>query len=188
MENVKKKLAVQVSGLENGAKHFNVNDNAAESLLKAEVIAKHEDNQEQYINRYDAYVAALEKEKSLFLNRPEDLEIAAIGNNLIVVPYKENPFQQVRRNSQGLYIDCGGLAPEYKSQEDGHMHEEQSGIRVAKVYSAGPDCKYVQKDDIVMYTVPSETPIPFYRQHMCTVSEQRIMCVINKGLTERFNK
>jgi len=39
-----------------------------------------------------------------------------------------------------------------------------------------------------MWTVPTELPIPFYKQGLVTVFEQNIKAIVNVGLEERFNK
>ena len=41
--------------------------------------------------------------------------------------------------------------------------------------------------DIVMYPIPAEVPVPFYKFGWVAVNENRILCVINEKLTERKN-
>mgnify|MGYP006988889801 FL=1 len=86
----------------------------------------------------------------------------------------------------GLIIDLGGMKPQYKSNETGEWEEEESFIHVGAVFDAGPECKWIKDGDIVMWTKPSEMPIPFYRQNIYMIPEQRVLCVVNSGLTDRF--
>ena len=116
-----------------------------------------------------------------------NLEIFPIGNNILVKPYPENIFQRVVKSDSGIIVDLGGLAPTYKSHEDGHVHEEESFISVGLVIEVGPETKWVKPDDIIMWTKPSEVPVPFYKQGLRMVNENRIIVTINKDLHERFN-
>ena len=61
-------------------------------------------------------------------------------------------------------------------------------IHVGEIVDAGPDCKWVRDGDVIYFTKVSEVPVPFFKQGLVMVNETRVMAVINKGLTARFNK
>ena len=88
----------------------------------------------------------------------------------------------------GLIIDCGGLAPEYKNTDNGATEEEEQFIKVGVIQEVGPECKWCKPDDTIFYTKPSAVPVPFYKQGLQLVCENRVLAVVNEGLTERFNK
>ena len=187
MQTENEKLARAKSGLEN-AQYFKVNDKASTELEKMEAINKHNATVDEYVEKLDNHAKQLEEYAKQFNETVGDLEIKAIGCNMIVQPFKENPFQRIKRDEDsGLIIDLGGMKPQYKSNETGEWEEEESFIRVGTVFDAGPDCKYIKDGDVVMWTKPSEMPIPFFRQNIYMIPEQRVLCVINSGLTERFN-
>ena len=77
--------------------------------------------------------------------------------------------------------------PLYKSNETGQIEEEDAYIHVGTVIEVGPDVKYVRQGDAVMWTAPTEIPIPFYKQGLVLVNEQSIMTAVNEGLSARFN-
>ena len=186
--NSNEKLARVASGLESNASHFNVDVTGSDDLYKTEAVNAHNQKVDEYVDKLNSHTQQLEEYAKQFNNTVNDLEIKAISNNIIVYPFEKNPFQHIQTNEQGLIIDLGGMAPEYKSNETGEYEEEEQFIHVGTVMDAGPDCKYIKDGDIIMWTKPSEMPIPFYRQNLVSVNEIRVLCVINSNLTERFNK
>lgn len=188
MQTENEKLARAKSGLEN-ATYFRINDKESTELEKMEAINKHNNTVDEYVEKLDNHAKQLEEYAKQFNETVSDLEIKAVGANMIVQPFAENPFQRIKRDKDsGLIIDLGGQKPQYKSNETGEWEEEEQFIHVGTVFDAGPDCKYVKDGDVVMWTKPSEMPIPFFRQNIFMIPEQRVLCVINSGLTERFNE
>jgi hypothetical protein len=39
-----------------------------------------------------------------------------------------------------------------------------------------------------MYRKETAMPVPFYKQGFYTIAENQAICVVNEGLTERFDK
>lgn len=179
------KLARALVGAENDGKHFIMNGTTADKILEAEVVNKFNDSVDEYVDKFDKKTEEFNKAADILDEKP-DLEILPILNNVIVLPM-ENPFQKIRKTESGFIYDIGGRAMEYKSNETGEIEEEQSGIITATVFATGAECKWVQEGDIVMYTKPSQLPIPFYKQGFHMINENRVMAVINEGLTKRFN-
>lgn len=182
------KIARANSGLEN-ATYFRVNEKESTDLEKMEAVGKYNQKVDEYVEKLDNHAKQLEEYAKQFNETVADLEIKAIGCNMLVQPFSQNPFQHIKKDpTSGLIVDIGGLSPQYKSNETGEWEEEEQFIHVGTVIDAGPDCKYVADGDVVMWTKPSEMPIPFYRQHLFMIPEQRVLCVVNSGLTERFKK
>jgi hypothetical protein len=78
------------------------------------------------------------------------------------------------------------MAPTYKSNDSGQWEEEEQFIFQGTVVEVGPEVKWLKPNDIVMWTKPSEVPIPFFRLGLVQVNESRVLCVINDNLNERF--
>lgn len=176
-------IARAKSGLD--AKYFNINKST--ELETMEAVHKYNNKVDEQVKKFDDHAKQLEEYAKKFNESFGDLEIKAIERNIIVQPFAVNPFQRIKRDeNSGLIIDTGGYAPQYKSNETGEWEEEEQFIHVGTVFDAGPDCKYIKDGDVVMWTKVSEVPIPFYKQNLCLIPEQRVMCVINSGLTERF--
>lgn len=181
------KLAREVSGIES-AKHFVINNETADKTLEREAAMKHNDMVDDYINKLNDHSDRVASYLENFKKNMKDLELKAIGNNIIVKPFKENPFQKITVSKSGIITDLGGLAPEYKSNETGEIEEEESFIIVCEVIDAGPDCKWIQDGDVIFTTRVSLTPVPFFKQGLEYLNENRVMAVVNEGLTARFNK
>lgn len=181
----REKLARELVGIEADGKHFIMNGTTADKILEAEVVNKFNDAVEEYVDKFDKKTEEFKKAADILDEKP-DLEILPILNNVIVLPM-ENPFQKIRKTASGLIYDIGGRAMEYKNTDTGEIEEEKSGIITATVFATGADCKWLKEGDIVMYTRPSQLPIPFYKQGFYMINENRVMAVINEGLTERFN-
>ena len=179
------KLVRTLTGAENDGKHFIMNGTTSDKILESEVINQFNNSVDEYVNKFDQKTEEYNKAADLLDEKP-DLEILPILNNMIVLPM-ENPFQKIRKSESGFIYDIGGRALEYKNKETGEIEEEQSGIITATVFAVGSECKWVKEGDIVMYTKPSQLPIPFYKQGFYHVNENRVMAVINEGLTKRFN-
>jgi len=183
--NSNEKLARAKSGLEN-VEYFKVNNST--ELEKMEAVSKYNQQVDEYVEKLDKHAKQLDEYAKEFNEQVADLEIKAIGMNMIVQPFAQNPFQRIKTDpTSGLIIDTGGLKPVYKSNETGQYEEEESFIHVGTVIDAGPDCKYIQEGDVVMWTKPSEMPIPFFKQNIFMIPEQRVLCVVSTGLTERFD-
>ena len=61
-------------------------------------------------------------------------------------------------------------------------------IKVGSVVEVGHKCEFLKPGDVVFYTIASETMVPFFKQGFVVVNENRIMAVVNEGLTERRDK
>lgn len=187
MENLlskNEKLALQQTGMEGEGTHFVMDLEASENKVKSEEADKFNQQVDNYIDKFKKHNEALEnyaKDLSKDLN---GLEIVPMGSYVLATPFKQNPFQKVITQN-GVITDLGGIVPEYKSHETGEIEEEEQFMRVATVVETGHKCEFLKPGDIIIYTVASEVPIPFYKMGFVVVDEHRVMTVINEKLTER---
>jgi co-chaperonin GroES (HSP10) len=186
--NGNEKLARVVSGLESDAKHFVVNGESAEKILQREATEKFNTRVDEYVDKFDKHAEKLREYAEKFNEQIDGMEIKAIKDNLLIQPFNENPFQRIQKTDSGIILDMGGQKPIYKSNETGEYEEEESAICVATVLDAGPDCKWVKDGDVVYCTKVSIVPVPFFKQNLNLLNENRVLAVVGEGLTKRFNK
>ena len=181
----KGKIVQQVTGIESEGKMFAMDKESIDNITKTQAINKFNEQVDEYTKRFDEYNNAIEEEaKNIDISK---LEIKPYGFYLLIKPFAQNPFQRIKKEGN-IITDLGGLVPLYKSNETGQIEEEDAYIHVGTVIEIGPDVKYVRQGDAVMWTAPTELPIPFYKQGLVTVVEQNIKAIINVGLEERFKE
>ncbi len=139
-----------------------------------------------FTKRFDEHSKQMEEFAEKVSDKLNGLEIMPVYAYILVEPFKENPFQRIKKTDSGLLI-TNGFAPQYKSEEDGKWHEEESFVTVASVVEVGPTCEFVKPGDLIMYPTKADITVPFYNTGFRLVHEQRVMCVINEGLTDRKN-
>lgn len=194
MENVRvnlssnEKIAREVSGLESNAKHFVLNGERADETLRRDAAEKFNTQVDEYIEKFNKHAENLGEYAKSVKENMNNLEIKAIYNYVLVKPFSENPFQRIVTTNTGLIVDLGGAKPTFKNPDNGNFEEEENLIHVGTVIDAGPKCEYLKEGDVIMWTKPSEVPVPFFRQGLVLVNENRVIVVVNEGLTERFAK
>ena len=97
MQTENEKLARAKSGLEN-ATYFRISDKESTELEKIEAINKHNNTIDEYVEKLDNHAKQLEEYAKQFNETVGDLEIKAVGANMIVQPFAENPFQRIKRD------------------------------------------------------------------------------------------
>lgn len=182
------KLARKAVGLETNAKHFVLNGEKADETLRRDATEKFNTQVDEYVEKFNKHAENLGEYAKSIKENMNNLEIKAIYNYALIKPFSENPFQRIVTTNTGLIVDLGGAKPTFKNPDNGNFEEEENLIHVGTVIDAGPKCEYLKEGDVVMWTKPSEVPVPFFRQGLVLVNENRIMVVINEGLTERFAK
>jgi len=185
--NSNEKLARSVVGIDTDAKHFTLNGKNAEDILQTEAVNKFNDAVDEYVERFNEHSTKLDEFAQQINDNVDKIEIMPILNYILVKPFSENPFQRIVKSDSGIIIDLGGQKPTYKNTDNGEIEEEENIIRVAVVQEIGQDVKYIRPGDTIMYTKMSEVPVPFYKQGLALVNENRVIVTINEGLTERFN-
>jgi hypothetical protein len=186
--NEKEKLArVATNNQTNPSTYFVANEQAADDLKQLSDVNKFNDRVDAYIKDFDEHANKLNEYGEALAEKMDGLEIKPVFNYLLVKPFKENPFQKITTTKSGLIVDLGGKAPGYKDDDTGEYKEEECFIHVGVVVDAGPKCDYTKEGDVIMWTKTSEVPVPFYKQGLVVVNEQRVLVVINEGLSKRFN-
>lgn len=186
--NSKENLARIATGIESDAEHFEVNREEVDKLLVRETVDKFNDQVDEYISKFDQHSKALEDYVESVKGNL-NLEIMPIYNYILVKPFAENPFQRITVSKEsGLISDLGGAKPIYKNADNGEYEQEENFIHVGTVLEAGKECKYVREGDTIMWTRTSEVPVPFFKQGLVLVNENRVIVTINEGLKERFGQ
>lgn len=186
--NSNEKLALNVNGMEGTGKHFVVNGETADVTLAREKQAKFNNRVDEYVEKFDNHAKALEEYSKKVAETINGLEIMPMFGYVLIQPFEKNPFQQIKITESGIITDLGGMTPQYKSNETGEIEEEQQFIKVGSVVEVGHKCEFVKPGDVVFYTIASETMVPFFKQGFVAVNENRILAVVNEGLTERRDK
>lgn len=181
------KVARELVGVESEARIMNMGDDVMiDNMIKDQAKAQFNQEVEDYVSKFDKHAEYLNQYKEAFKEDAKDLEIMPLYRYVLVKPFEENPFQQIKREGK-IIIDTGGQSPIYKSKETGGWEEEESYVHVGTVLEVGPESKYLQIGDVIMYNINSEVPVPFYKQGFVVVDETRVTAVINEKLHERFN-
>ena len=187
--NSNERLARTVSGIESDAKHFIVNGESADETLKREAANRFNNQVDEYVDKFNKHAETIGEYAKSVKENMHNLEIMPIYNYILVRPFSENPFQRitVSKNS-GLITDLGGAKPIYKNNDNGEYEEEENLIHVGTVLESGKECKYVKEGDVIMWPKTSEVPVPFFKQGLVLVNENRVIVAINEGLKERFGQ
>lgn len=129
------------------------------------------------------------KEETIDMENPinGEAEIVPLNTNIIVKPYKINPYSQMQFDENGMIIH-NDSPHKIKNTDSGEMEEAEEFIKVARVKEVGPDVKNVVIGDDIYYTAPSATPLPFLKLGMMVVPEQRVLAIVNTNVKERWNK
>ena len=169
-------VARMISGMDSG-EHFNLGTTEAANTFNEQV--------DNYLDKFERHSQELENYAKNLSNDLNGLEVMPLYGYVLIEPFKQNPFQKLKVSESGFIMDNGGKASEYKSEEDGEIHEEQQFIKVGTVIETGHRCEFIQPGDIVMYPVPAEVPVPFYKFGWVAVNENRILCIVNAELSKR---
>lgn len=180
------KQAISLTSDPNAAM-INMSENTIDNIIERE-------NSIKFNNQVEAYNEQLEKNYKEFKESVDDVqydinkaEIKPMFSRLIVKPFKQNPFQQMKVKN-GLIIDAGGYTPRTQLNPITGKYEEQNQFIVTGcVVEVGPDTKYLQEGDVVYYRIDTAVPVPFFKQGFVSIDEKQIIAVVNEGLTERFN-
>lgn len=181
------KLALNVAG-DTTSRIMTLDGKTADDVIKEREIKKFNEQVDQYVEKFEKHSTDLEQFAEQVNENVEKIEIMPIGSYVLVKTFKDNPFQRIVRDKSGLIIDLGGQHPTYKNTDNGKIEEEEQFIHVAVIQEVGPECRYCKPGDTIMFTKPSEIPVPFYKQGLSIVNETRVMVIINEGLSDRFEE
>lgn len=182
----KEKIALMNAG-DSTSRIMTLDGTTADDVIQQRRTKEFNKQVDAYVEKLNEHSSKLEEYSKQISENIESIEIMPIGPYIMVKLFDENPFQRiVRDNESGLILDLGGQKPQYKNTDNGQIEEEENFIKVGVVQEVGPECKYIQPGDTIFTTKPSLVPIPFYKQNLYQVAENRVMAVVNEGLTERF--
>ncbi len=183
------KLAREIVGLESDALHFRMgNDQSLEEMANRQRAEKFNSQVDEYVEKFDKHSELLKQYAESIKTNMNTIEIKPMFSRVLVKPFEQNPFQQIKVSNTGLITDLGGMAPTFKSSDTGEWEEERQFIVTGTIIDVGPECKYLAEGDVVFYRVDTAVPVPFFKQGLVSLSENQVISVINEGLTERFNK
>lgn len=182
------KLALRMAG-DTTSRIMTLDGRSADDIIEERNIKNFNEQVDTFAERFEKHSANLEEYANKVNSNIENIEIMPIGNYVLCKQFEENPFQRIVRDSKsGLILDLGGQKPEYKNTDNGQIEEEEQFIKVGVIQEVGPECKWCKPGDTIFYTKPSAVPVPFYKQNLQLVCENRVLAVVNENLTERFNK
>ena len=182
------KIAMHVAG-ESTSRVMTLDGRTADDIIAERNVKNANEEIEKFNEKIDKQFTNVEEFTKKVNENMNNIEIMPIGNYILVKQFKDNPFQRIVRDSKtGLILDMGGMAPQYKNTDNGQIEEEEQFIKVGVIQEVGPECKWCQPDDTIFFTKNSAVPVPFYKQNLQLVCENRVLAVVNEGLTERFNK
>lgn len=168
---------------------FTVDGKTADEIIKNEKAVKFNEQVEAMETKLNAYMTSIEEQAEAMATELNGVDIMPMYAYVLVKPFTHNPFQKMEISKSGIITSTGGLAPEYKSEEDGKLHEEQEMIKVGMVIETGHKCEFLKKGDLIFYNdVASAIPVPFYKLGLVAVNEQRVMAVVGDDLTARKEK
>lgn len=180
----KEKFSRTVMGVDTEAS-FNANDAVEADMVKAEKVAKFNEQVDAMENKLNSYMKSVEEQSINLAQELEGVDILPMFNYALIRPFEHNPFQRIKVES-GIIVDAGGLAPEYKNQENGNIEEEKELVKVGMVVETGHTCQFLKPGDLVFYNdMMSAVNVPFYRLGLVAVNEQRIIAVVNSDLAKR---
>ncbi len=183
--NSNEKASRKIIGADTEAK-FTVDGQTADVILRAEKTAKFNEQVEAMESKLNAHMDAITKQAEELAMDLQGVDIMPMYAYALIKPFEHNPFQKISVAKSGIFTDTGGLTPEYKSEEDGEIHEEEELIKVGMVVETGHKCEFLKEGDIVFYNaMASAVQVPFYRLGLVAVNEQRIIAVVNDNLTAR---
>lgn len=180
------KIALMNAG-ESTSRIMTLDGKTAQDVIEERNVKEFNKQVDNYVEKLNEHATNLEKYAEQISENIDTIEIMPINDNLIVKLFEENPFQRIVKEGS-IIVDLGGQKPQYKNTDNGQLEEEENFIKVAVVQEAGPSCKYIKAGDTIFTSKPSLTPIPFYKQNLYHMNENRVMAVVNEGLTERFEK
>ena len=182
------KIALMNAG-DSTSRIMTLDGRTAEDIIEERNVRKFNEQVDSFADKFEKHSTNLKTFANEINKNVENIEIMPIGNYLLVKMFEENPFQRIVRDEKsGLIIDLGGQKPEYKNTDNGQIEQEENFIKVGVVQEIGPECKWCKAGDTVFATKVSLVPVPFYKQNLQLLCENRVLAIVNERLTERFNK
>ena len=180
------KIAMHIAG-ESTSRIMTLDGTTADDVIEQRNVKNFNEEVDKFTEKIDKQFTNVEEFAKKVNENMANIEIMPIGNYVLVKQFEDNPFQRIVRDSKsGLILDMGGMAPQYKNTDNGQIEEEENIIKVGVIQEVGPETKWCQPDDTIFFTKNSAVPVPFYKQNLQLVCENRVLAVVNENLTERF--
>ena len=180
------KIAMRIAG-ESTSRVTTLDGRTADDIIEERNVKNFNAEVDKFTEKIDKQFTDVQEFADKINSNAANIEIMPIGNYVLVKQFEDNPFQRIVRDSKsGLILDMGGMAPQYKNTDNGQIEEEEQFIKVGVIQEVGPEVKWCQPDDTIFFTKNSAVPVPFYKQNLQLVCENRVLAVVNEGLTERF--
>lgn len=181
------KIAQEVLG-DSDFKTVNMRENSIDALIDKERGEKFNSQVEQYNEMLDKNKANNEEARKDIQYDINKAEIKPMFGRILVMPFKQNPFQELKME-KGIIVDAGGYTPHIeKNPVSGRYEEQKEFIVTGCVIETGPEVKYLEEGDVVYYRVDTAVPVPFFKQGLVSLAESQIIAVVNEGLQKRFNE
>lgn len=184
-ENSTGNLVNTIIGTDTDAQAMILDEKYFDEKTKREKSSKIEQDINDVKEKYEKHLTQLEEDTKQIQGDFQKLEIMPLTSYVLIKPFASNPFQKIRKSESGLIIDSGGIAPSFQSQETGDMIDANQYVKVGLVTEVGAECKFLKPGDTVFYNIASEVQVPFFKFGFVIVAEQRILAVVNEGLTDR---
>lgn len=184
-ENSTGNLVNTIIGTDTDAQAMILDEKYFDEKTKREKSSKIEQDINDVKEKYEKHLTQLEEDTKQIQGDFQKLEIMPLTSYVLIKPFASNPFQKIRKSESGLIIDSGGIAPSFQSQETGDMIDANQYVKVGLVTEVGAECKFLKPGDAVFYNIASEVQVPFFKFGFVIVAEQRILAVVNEGLTDR---
>ena len=180
------KIAMHVAG-ESTSRIMTLDGTTADDVIEQRNVKNFNEEVDKFTEKIDKQFTNVKEFAKKVNENMANIEIMPIGNYVLVKQFEENPFQRIVRDSKsGLILDMGGMAPQYKNTDNGQIEEEEQFIKVGVIQEVGPEVKWCEPNDTIFFTKNSAVPVPFYKQNLQLVCENRVLAVVNENLTERF--
>lgn len=110
-------------------------------------------------------------------------EIMPLYSTLLVEMYETNPYE-VAETETGLKLTNGT----FDSPDTGNREKKEFLSSCGKVIEVGPDCKYVEPGNDVIFDIRATRPLCFKGKYFFNIAEQNIIAVLGDDLSKKFNK
>ena len=170
-----------------GVVNFNMSEGRIEDIIERERASKFNEEVDKYIERFEEHSKQRQTDLESVSEDISNVEIKPMFSRIIVIPFKNNPFQKIRQTESGIIIDVGGLTPQHFNTDKGETEDDKPDVITGAVQEVGPDVKYIKPGDVVFYRQPTAIPVPFFKQGFWSLDEHQIIATVNEGLTKRFD-
>lgn len=173
-------------GLQNGLNVQSFKGDRIEEIAEKENARKFNNQVKKFEEQMEAHNKEVEESKEELGYDINQAEIKPMFSRILVKPFKQNPFQQIKIEN-GLIVDTGGLDPHIQFNKNSGRYEEQEQLIVTGcIIEVGPETKYLQEGDVIYYRKDTSVPVPFLKQGLVSLAESQVIAVVAEGLEKRF--